>query len=236
MGTPFHAPFDADTRIDTFMKADLTWYEIDFAQMFRGLERYFGFTCSDKEWLDFFGFEVAERSVAEWDETTAPNLTFGALARFIANRAPVIASFDPISMIGRDCATAGVFTGIQQLAGRRIAPSVRIFDVIRGRDLDRFWTQLRWMTENVIPPLPFSWRRICWLTGCFCVVAMIAGAIAIWATSVSIWFAPTTMVAAACYVIASAYKRNANPLPPDIVTFRDLSVLIAEKRNNLTTM
>lgn len=46
-------PFDADTQIDTLMKADGTWDDIDFADVFRGLERFFGFSCADKEWLDF---------------------------------------------------------------------------------------------------------------------------------------------------------------------------------------
>jgi len=109
-------PFDADTQIDTFMKADDTWDEIDFADIFRGLEEFFGFACSDDEWTGFFGFDIAKRSIDEWNQTVAPKLTFGALARFVADRAPIIASFDPITVFGRHCASAGVFTGVQRLA------------------------------------------------------------------------------------------------------------------------
>jgi hypothetical protein len=160
------------------MKADGTWDEIDFADIFRGLERFFGFECAHKEWLDFFGFDVVKRSIAEWDQKVAPNLTFGALARFIADRAPRIASFDPISVFGRDCESAGVFSGIHRLAGQRFAPSARIIDVMRGHGLDRFWTQLRWMTENSIPPLPSFWRGVTGITGSLSVLAVIGGLIA----------------------------------------------------------
>lgn len=226
-------PFDAETQIDTFMKADGTWDEIDFADLFRRLERFFGFSCADKEWLDFFGFDVAKRSIDEWDQSVAPNLTFGALARFIADRAPMMVSFDSITVFGRDCAPAGVFAGIQRLAGQQFAPSARIIDVMRGRDLDDFWTHLRWMTEHSIPPLPSFWRGVTGMAACLGVLAVIGGLIAAWETSDPIWIAPTIVGALLFYVIASLYKRFTNPLPSDIVTFRDLSTLIARRRNTL---
>jgi hypothetical protein len=228
-------PFDAETQIDTFMKADGTWDEIDFADIFRGIERFFRFSCTDKEWLDLFGFDVAKRSMSEWDQTVAPKLTFGALARFISERAPLIASFDPITVFGRDCASAGVFTGIQRLAGEQFAPSVRIIDVMRGHDLDSFWTQLRWMTEHAIPPLPSFWRGVTRVTGCLCVLAVIAALIVAWEKSDSIWIVSAIGGSLVLYVIAWAYQRFTNPLPSAIVTFRDLSMLIARTRNRGTS-
>ena len=176
--------------------------------------------------------DIATCSIDEWNRTVAPKLTFGALARFIADRAPMIASFDPITVFGRDCASAGVFTGIQRLAGRQFAPSARIIDVLRGHDLDSFWTQLRWITEHSIPPLPSFWRGVTGMTGCLGILAVIVA----WATSNPIFIVPTIVGALVFYMIASAYKQFTNPLPSDIVTFRDLSTLIARTRSTVTVM
>ncbi len=229
--------FDADIRIDTFMKSDGSWDELDFDDIFRGIERFFGFSCPDKEWTNFFGFDVAKRSLEEWEQSVALNLTFGSLSRFIAERAPAIASFDPIFLFGRTCAPAGVFTGIQLVANKttgnqlRFAPSARIIDVLRGHDLDAFWTQLRWMTEHAIPDLPIFWRRVTGVTSCLGILAVIAALISTWATSNPTWIIPTFLLACMSYVIASVYKRFTNPLPSQIVTFRELSTLIAARRS-----
>lgn len=225
--------FDADTRIHTFMEADDSRDELDVDFVVQGIERFFGFKCSHKEWADFFGSDVARRSLEEWEQTVAPNLTFGSLARFIADRAPVLASFDPISVFGRRCAPAGVFTGIQCVANitvgnrLRFAPSTRIIDVMQGHDLDRFWTQLRWMTEHATPKLPAFWRGVTGMTGCLGVLAVIAASIA---TSETFWIISTLLAAVVSYLTAAVYKRFANPLPAHIVTFRDLSTLIAAHR------
>jgi len=239
--TGVNDPFDAETLIYTFMKSDGSWDELDFADIFYGIERFFGFQCSDKEWTDFFGFNAPQRGLEEWKQTVAPNLTFGSLARFIAERAPVIASFDPISVFGRLCGPAGVFEGIEVVANKtmgralRFPPSARIIDVMRGHDLDRFWTQLRWMTEHAAPELPSFWRNVTAATDCFAVLAVIAAAIGSWATSNPAWVAQTLLVAVVSYLFASAYKRFTNPLPSNIVTFRDLSMLIAA-RGSLTSL
>ena len=229
-------PFDADTRIDTFMKADGSWDEIDFADVFRGIEQFFDFECTDQEWTTFFGLHVAKRSLNEWEQTVAPNLTFGSLARFIADRAPAVASFDAIFILGRPCLPAGVFTGIQHVAHKsmgsqpRFAPSTRIIDVVRGHQLDRFWSQLRWMTEYATPELPAFWRNVTATTGCLGGLAVIVSLIATWATSNPVWIVPTLLIATSTYLLAWAFKRFTNPLPSHLVTFRDLSLLVAAKR------
>lgn len=239
--TGVNDPFDSDTRIDLFMKADGSWDELDFADIFRGIEGFFEFGSSNEEWGNFFGFDVAKRSLDEWDRTVAPNLTFGSLSRFIADRAPVVASFRPVSVFGRKCVPAGIFAGIQRVAekatgkNRRFPPSARIRDVMRGRDLDNFWTQLRWMTEHSTPELPVFWRAVAEVTGCLGVLAMIGAFATTWVTSNSVWIIPTLIAAVASFLIATAYKRFTNPLPTDIVTFRDLSVLIANDGSFVTT-
>src|SRR5690606_31714730 len=156
---------------DAFMKADGSWEELDFDDIFRGIEKFFGFHCTDSEWNEFFGYRVAERSLDEWERIVAPTLTFGSLAHFVAERAPVVATFDPIRVFDRECAPAGVFTGIQSVADKvtgrslRFPPNARIFEVVQGHELDNFWTQLRWMTENAAPELPAFWRNVTGVTG-----------------------------------------------------------------------
>ncbi len=223
--------FNADTRIDTYLKSDGLWDEIDFADVFWCLEKFFCFTCSEQEWLDFFGFEVARRSNDEWERTIAPSLTFGALSRFIADRAAVIASFDPVTVFGKECGPAGAFTGIQQPISKRIAPSDRIIDVIRGERLDQFWGRLRWLTENSIPELPAIWSNASGAAGCLATLLAISGVIASLSQSNISWAASGIASAVAIYVIAIAYKWLTNPLPDDVATFRDLSNLIAGNRN-----
>lgn len=230
-------PFDVDTQIDTYMKADDTWDEIDFADIFRGIESFFDFECLDSEWTTFFGFDVAKRSMEEWDRSVAPNLTFGALAEFVAGRAPVVASFESISVFGRRCAPAGAFTGIRRVADHstgnhlQFPPSARIIDVMQGHQLDNFWTQLRWMTEYTVPELPEFWRGVTATAGCLGILAIVIAFAVTWATSNPVCIIPTLLLATLWYAFASAYKRLANPLPPPIVTFRDLSLLIANARS-----
>ena len=230
------APFYSTTRIDTFMKDDGSWDELDFADIFRGIEQFFGFDCTDRQWKEFFGFDVAERSLDEWERTVAPKLTFGSLARFIAERAPVVATFVPIIVLGRECAPAGAFTGIERLAshvsGRplRFPPSARIIDVLRAHKLDEFWTHLRWMTEYATPELPAIWRNATGTAGCCGVIAVIIALIVTWWTFNPAWLIATLILSAAAFLIASIYKRFANPLPSQLSTFRDLSELIACNR------
>ena len=222
------------------MKANGSWDELDFADIFRGIERFFEFGSSNEEWDKFFGFDVAKRSLEEWDRTVAPKLTFGSLSRFIADRAPAVASFRPASVFGRECVAAGIFAGIQRVAEkatgncRQFPPSARIRDVMKGRDLDNFWTQLRWMTEQSTPELPLFWRAITGVTDCLAILAIMCALATARATYNPVWIIPTLIVSVASFLIAAAYKRFTNPLPPHIETFRDLSVLIASNGSFVT--
>ena len=100
---------------------------------------------------------------------------------------------------------------------------------MRGHELDNFWRQVRWMTEHMLPELPACWRDATSVTGCLGVAAVVAALILSWATSNPIWIAPTLVLALASYLAASAYKRITNPLPSHIVTFRDLSMMVANE-------
>lgn len=232
------ALFDGDTRIDTYMKSDGSWDELDLLDIVYRIESFFGFSCSHKEWTDFFGFNLAERSPVEWERSVAPNLTFGALARFIADRAPAMAAFEPMIILDQPCLPAGVFIAFQCVADKtlrkqiRFAPSDRIIDFIHGHDLDHFWSQLRWMTEHAIPELPRFWREVTSTVGCLGALAVIASLFESWATTNPVWFLSSILIAAMSCSLAQIYKRIANPLPSNIVTFRDLAMLVARHRSD----
>lgn len=230
-------PFDADTRIDAYLKENGCWDELDFADVFRGIERFFGFKCPHKEWTDFFGIDIASRSVAEWEAVVGPTLTFGSLARFIAARVTPLASFDPISIFGRECSPAGAFIGIQQVVNKvtksrlQFGPSTRISEILRGRNLHAFWTQMLWMTKHSLPQLPTIWRNVTELTGCLGVLAVVGASIVAWKMSNPAWTITTLLGALFLDCMAWTYKQFTNPLPTQIVTFRDLSMFVANNRN-----
>lgn len=229
-------PFHAETSIPEYLRADGTWEEIDLADIFRGVETFFDFQSPDSEWTALFGFDIAARSLEEWERSVAPKLTFGLLARFVANRAPVIATFRPLRVFGRECAPAGVFVSVRNVANKlsdkqlRFPPSARIIDVLRGHELDRFWTQLRWMTEHGVPSLPDNWRGITEATGVLSLIGVVFSLLLAWITGDLTPIFAMTVSAGLAYLAASLYKQRTNPLPPHIETFRDLSLLIANRK------
>lgn len=174
-----NTPFDADTRIDHFYESNRRWYhefdddDFEFIDFFLALSYYFRFRCTPEEWSEYFHLDLADYrdDKEDWERLVAPGLTFGALARFISERAPGV-SFESVSVIDRECRPAGVFYGIQRVVKntiedahwfpppeKSITPSTKIIDVIRGYQLDEFWVQLRWMTERGVPELPAIWRH-----------------------------------------------------------------------------
>lgn len=224
--------FQVDTRIDRYAKDESSWDDLDVADLFTALERRFGFSCSNEEWNSLFRFD-SELSAAEWQRDVAPQLTFGALARFVAERATVgpkiePISFHPITVLGRRCALAGAFTGIErvaQVAGEaaQFAPGSRIIDTFRGASLDNFWRELRWWTEDRLPELPKFWRLIrdrVRLLGC---LLSAAAMLASWMMGSFIPVIVTVAMSAVAFKVASACKRAVDPVPRQFTTFRDLA-------------
>lgn len=227
------ALFDSSTRLDEYMRADGTWEETDFAEVFRDLERFFGFRCAAGEWGVFLRGEEADTDPRDWKTAVAPRLTFGALGRFIADRADGI-SMRPVVLAGRECRSAGVFLGLLQLAGRvagrdvRFRPSTRIVEVLRGGALDDFWTRLRWISQNRIPQLPSFWGAFANFALGLSFLGGLFGVLAAWATGGLGIGVVAFVVALAAFLAASIYKHWANPLPAGVESFRDLANLIAD--------
>src|SRR5262245_27431200 len=95
-------PFFSGTRIIEYMEDDGLLDEIDFGDLFKCVEKFFGFHCATSDWTDFFGFDLAKANHAKWKAKVTPNLTFGALARFIVERTEEI-SLGSVTVLGSEC-------------------------------------------------------------------------------------------------------------------------------------
>jgi len=227
-----NASFDADTRVDLQLKAIGAWDDPEIC-LFDELEEFFHFTCQASDWRQLFGFDLLRKSEQEWEAEIGQYLTFGVLARFISERKSAV-SFQPAIVMGRECGPAGVFFGLQcltqnhEVAVSRVAPSTKIIDVLCGHSLDQFWSELRWISEHGVPDLPYFWRSMQgW--GCFAGFVLILFAILLSILTESILFLIVMSVCAwAVWYVSLLYKQYSNPLPPELQTFRDLAVWIAD--------
>lgn len=231
---------DFDTRIDLQMISDNGWDndELDevfseLPELFSEVENHFGFECPYEEWEKELGINNSVQCSEEWESEIAPHFTFGALVRFIKKRATAVI-FQPVMVIDRECRPAGVFYGFQQIKkdifeeSDCFGPSTKIIDIFCGYKLEYFWSHLNWMTEYRIPRLSSFWSRIdeygCWLLFFGMMLATVATAV----TQNFTYQIVMIMLGYCGMYVTSFYKHRVNPLPPELVTFRDLAVLIAE--------
>jgi hypothetical protein len=223
--------FSAETRIDENLKAHGMWDELDFADVIDELEQHFGFHCSIDDWKGFFRFDVEP---VTFETEIGPRLTFGALAQFIADRAPAV-SIGAVTVLGNPCRPAGAFLGIQKIASQvkpRIepfAPSTQIRDRLRGGALKSFWERLRWIAENRIPALSPSWSRTRERVAVIGVMVFIAGLFATWALSSSFYVVAGLLIALVLWAAGVIYMHVVNPLPKGVETFGDIARLVANE-------
>lgn len=236
VGTDDDEIFDADDRIDLYLKEYDVWDEFDFYQLAKVMEGFFQFSCSENEWKELFGVNSPKNTLEEWEELVGQHLTFRVLAQFITEQAPAV-SFQPVSVIDRMCAPAGAFYGLKEVVGNvtvasqhpcQIAPSTKIIDALRGNTLEKFWSKLRWITEEGVPELSASWKNAGGL-GCLVGLLGVPVGILIWLlTESSLSFLMIPFVCAFIWsAFSSFYKNWVNPLPSELQTFRDLAMLIA---------
>ncbi|WP_339731715.1 hypothetical protein [uncultured Gimesia sp.] len=230
---------DADARIDDYLQTPIPRWareEIeldDVFSWFQMMEYFFHFQCSEKEWTEYFGLDLFEDDREEWECLHAADFTFRRLAQFIAARATVI-SFQPVEVLGTECGPAGTFYGIQQLVrtlkkrSPDFGPSTKIRDVLKGYSLINFWSHLRWMTGQRVAKLPVYWLWMDVMT--FIVLCFLWGALMPVMSSYNIG---ETYIVGLFFMIflgtiaAFIARHIKNPLPPELQTFRDLAVLIA---------
>lgn len=231
------SPFDPDMSFVAQLKAQHMYSNIDFDDVACGLGWLFGLTCSWEEWEFFLGKHIQDDS--EWEKTIAPKLTFRALADFIRERLNPI-SLEPMTLLGKPCLTAGVFRALEKLAKQIkpkincFAPSTPIRARLRGIRLHCFWSQLRWMIEDQLPPpphIPFrSWYFLNRLLVKLNVKLGIGLLIALLTKDVKGLLAGAAVTCALFIpvgVLAAFINARMNPLPEGIETFGDLARVLA---------
>ncbi|HTU22852.1 MAG TPA: hypothetical protein VMG10_32735 [Gemmataceae bacterium] len=224
--------FLPDMRIDYHLRQEGWWEEIDLMDVAYSLERTFGFTCSRQEWLEYFGDGL---DAEEWEHLAGPRLTFRGLADFIRERLEPI-SLEPITILGKPCCTAGIFRALERLASqvhpnvRRFAPSTPIRRCLRGVRLHRFWSRLRWIFEDQLPPPPEFhlssrglFHSLIFKLGVGFVVALWRRDLSGVLTGILTTFALLVPVG----IIVAFINQRLNPLPEGIETFGDLARLLA---------
>ncbi|WP_417384971.1 hypothetical protein [Gimesia sp.] len=223
---------DVELRIDLSLKKANEWQEFDFSDFVYQIERFFHFEFSSEERLKIFGLGAGYQSAEEWIEHVGQHLTFRALVESIAERAPHI-SFQPVTVIDRECAPAGAFYGMLELsekfypAASRLTPSTRILDAFRGRQLDGFWSELKWRTDNRLTELKSFWFL---MEGCGCLVfwPVLLISVVLFLDGNYLYPVLTTATTYALWKVFSICCYRFNPLPAGYETFRDLAVWIAE--------
>jgi len=204
-------PPDANTKV-----AGSSWGidELDFAHVIFAIESFFDFKAELTEWKVLID---------------NPNLTFQALAEFIAERAEAI-SLEPLLILGRPCKTAGIFRALESAARLvkpaigRFGPSTPIRQRFRGSALIDFWDHVRWLSED---KLPILWskqilRNLQWI-GAFGIMSLIAGAIFVSSLRNLQFLEISIALLAILFVVYHFVLNWINPLPPGIHTFGDLA-------------
>lgn len=221
----------AETCIYDVMISDGTSHEIDFYDVKIRLQQHFQFTCSNDEWSDFLGMNQPDLHFETWLRDVSPQLTFAALAEFIAQRTSGI-SFSELAIATSVCRSAGAFTGIQESLHRTVGthtfgPSDQITDVVQGTNLLACWTQLRWQTENKIPDLPDWFQNLHCHSYCLSIAIFLA-AVGLSIAQNSGWPIVVSALLILILGISTAIiSRSMNPLPKHLQTFRQLAKHIA---------
>ncbi|QDT29352.1 hypothetical protein Enr10x_47040 [Gimesia panareensis] len=238
---PRSVPFQPDDRIDEHMQSRiLKWASeaidySDLVDLYKSLQYCFRFECTREEWSDCFRLDVYLDDYEEWERLYAADFTFRRAAQFVAERATAI-SFEPVNIIGQECGPAGAFCGIQELVRevkkrpREFGPSTRIRDVLKGNAFIFFWMKVRWITKQRAPKLSSSWLKL----ETNVVFIMLACLLCIGAIVFSLQKDPLYFFYSAFAVIpfwilvGGLMERLLDPLPPELQTFRDLAVWMAE--------
>jgi hypothetical protein len=224
--------YDSPIYPDTSLYAQFeegVFQDIDFADVLFRLEMLFGFNCTMKEWQTLLGEPIQDLN--EWKKNVAPRLTFRALVDFIRERlAPI--SLEPVTLLGKPCLSAGVFRGLEQLAEqidpkvRQFAPSTPIRGRLRGFRLHLFWSRLRWMIEDQLPPprqITFRSRgffhSLLFKLGVGLLIALWKRDLTGLLEGIGVTFALFIPVG----VIVAFINTHLNPLPEGIETFGDLA-------------
>ena len=211
------------------------------------VDRFFGIPSKLPLWMDLFCYG----NPGEPPNKRREELTCGEIADWIIKQLALEVSFEPAVLLSKPCRPAGVFLGIEKLTQKldpevaKFGPSSNLRDSLSGLSRDRFFHMLHWMTDGAAPsPGEVMASRSFWtqvsdiaalLIGVASFIAWILVSFPALDFLSSEWAAGLSTGFYFLWIIFVYYggrwlvERYANPLPPGIITFRDLAMLISDR-------
>ncbi len=224
-------PFEPDARFEAAFIAEGFWEDLVLPEV---IQDYFGFSFSSESWEVFIAGGVTDP--AEWESTVAPRLTFRALAGFIREHLEPI-RLEPVEILGRRCASAGVFRGLERMVqqhhprARRFGPSTPIRRRLRGPELHRFWQRLRWIVPAELPLAPeVKLDDRAMGHGCLLKIvlsALVAFAVGDWSPLLTGFLTAVCLTVGLYWTVQTFNAWWISPLPPGVETFGDLAKFLA---------
>lgn len=190
------------------------------------------------------------------------SVTFGRLAEWVSSRIGR-AAFGDLSLLDKTWPTAAAYRRIVDIAHQvrplvlPFAPSTPVPDRLRGPRLHKFWSRVRCISSNRIPPLKLAWGErvlrpflvllMCGVAGCILLLAALAAihvvgggaggemlglgqyleGIVLLVLVATTWLSLLVAVMGGLLKLAGALVPV---LPHGIRTFRDLAELVAGER------
>lgn len=203
------------------------WAELDFANVLHRINKYYDLDLSIEQWRE----ATSLRARQHWAENQIP--TWREIANVVvanAVRYPAI----PRRILSTECAAAGVFDSLCQIAQRtarshalQIAPRDSVRDRMKSR-MFRFRRRIEINFGCKLPPEPRSRDLTCfaltWGT-----IASIIGLVASACFGVAILFQGTAIAIVACIVSALLIRRYWPPFPTGLRTFKALARWLANE-------
>lgn len=226
-----------DGALIDYLRAADALDDVDLEDLCFRWEHEFGIDCTQDEWLAFFQLPTGD--LARWQAEVAPQLTFRALAAFIAERLPAI-SCAPVTILGRTCRAAGVFVGIEQLiaafrSGRRsFGPSTPLRRVLSADEAIHVQRALFWSSGGRYPEPVAGWACFSedqagslWCLRAAIMIMLVAIALPLaWGGRAVDVVVLLSILLSAPFLVYSAcrwlYRRRAAHWPPGVRTFRDV--------------
>jgi len=240
------SPGDADD-------ADLEdMWDMYYYRLYKSIDRLFHLDTTQEAVTQWLTGDA--KSPDDWRERVAPQRTIEKLAAIIVLHSRRV-SFEPVTILGRYCAPAGAFFGMEDVAYaqqpglERFAPSTPIRDRLRGSELSRFWNRVRFCSGRRIPDIVdpessghWSWKYANLVTLLFLPVLILEtvfwvgiiprGMVSDWVPPLGGIVLGLVLAVRARIRVGRVLAHFSNPLPRDIHTFRDLAELIVRHRES----
>lgn len=236
----------ADTLLREIFDDEESTYPLFFAEI---LFLSFPIPLPDREWVKVLRKELPideemDLESLNWDDVS-PLATFGELADAFLKRIPA-PQFEPLNICFQNCRAAGAFEDLRYLGRRwaehydvQITPSTRLNEVIGTRSMEYFWKRLQLFLKNQLPAtrnlFSYKWFSLAYFLGLAGILPSL-----FFIDRSSLYPLILFLLVLYSYVYAGIRISQCHWAPEGVVTFRDLSVLIADtidgKRNTALTV